>query len=295
MGTCALWSHTATATYSIVAVDRRTHQMGAAAASCYSSDIRFLYTVSPGRGGIAAQAEAKEEDQVEGNRLLMLGVEPKEIVRRLTSPDFDPDANIRQYGIVDTSGRSAGFTGARTLPFSKDLQGVVGEISFSIQGNRLTGEEVLTRGTSAFNRPACDLAEHLMNALRAASEAGAGDRRCSELRIPASTAFIKVGAEEGRSSPFVDISVAPDFKRDPVERLGDEFAKWRATHPCVIEGSSVGTVAKPTHPAGSSSLCSRCSASSSRGQSDATLHMIGASFFATCLRRIRKRRMRGAS
>jgi uncharacterized Ntn-hydrolase superfamily protein len=97
-------------------------------------------------------------------------VDPADIIAEITSPDFDPSASVRQYGIVDLFGRAAGFTGQNDMPYAEDRQGFVDLYTYSVQGNILTSGRVIDQAEAAFTSIGCDLADKLMLSL----EAGAG-------------------------------------------------------------------------------------------------------------------------
>ncbi|KPL51388.1 hypothetical protein ABB55_03380 [Prosthecomicrobium hirschii] len=85
----------------------------------------------------------------------------------------DEAADLRQIGVVDGAGRASAWTGAACTPWAGHI---VGE-DFAVQGNMLTGPEVIDAMAAAFRASAGEaLDERLMRALEAGDAAG-GDRR----------------------------------------------------------------------------------------------------------------------
>lgn len=230
----ALWPARAAATYSIVAVDARTREVGGAGASCVGgSTIYQIYGSVPGRGVVHAQARFGGPFRlVEAERLLSMDVAPDEILARLTDPSFDPSFAQRQYGIVDVLGRAAAYTGERTLDVRSDRQGSVATFSYSAQGNILTGEDVLTQMQGAFEGGGCDLADRLMRSLEAGGGSGRGDARCVPRGIPADGAFIQVDRPDEVAGSFLLLRVDDVAPRDPIPELRAAFDAWRVDHPC---------------------------------------------------------------
>jgi uncharacterized Ntn-hydrolase superfamily protein len=223
----------AQATYSISAVDTATRQVGGAGTSCISGQsVYLIYGSAPGFGAVNSQARASTTGRDEAVRLLRLGVPPAEIVERITDPDFDFSAASRQYGIVDLQGRAAGHSGTRTSEFSDDIQGSFETFAFSIQGNILTGEAVLTQARTAFVEGGCDLAERLISALEGGAENNQGDSRCTPDGIPSDAAYIQVDLPDEDRGSFLRLEVRDTVPESPVALLRERFDEWRQTHPC---------------------------------------------------------------
>ncbi|WP_420412485.1 DUF1028 domain-containing protein [Roseibium sp.] len=174
------WSGTASATWSVVAVDPVTGEAGGAAATCTPWAAAIIGVV-PGKGVIVTQAQSNKTARRLGEKLLQEDMPPSAIIAAITHPEFDPNYNRQQHGIASlvAGGRTAGFTGRRTAAYTGDLQGT----HVSVQGNILTGLDVLTAGLEAFeaaeNDPENTFADRLLKALEAGAEKG-GDRRCGD-------------------------------------------------------------------------------------------------------------------
>ena len=105
---------TASATWSVIAVDRSTGRVVIASATCVDRDDQFLMGVQavvvPGMGVAACQAgvDNTHQNQMLVFRELQKGTDPKAIIEQLSA---DPAFQTRQFGIVDLQGRSAGHSG----------------------------------------------------------------------------------------------------------------------------------------------------------------------------------------
>ncbi len=227
------WVSPAHATYSIVAADRKTQQIGGAGTSCVGSlSVRIIYGVAIGHGAVHAQALLNTQGRDRAVLRLTEDVDPSEIIAEITSDEFDPIAAYRQYGIVDLSGRSAGFTGDRDTPYAEDRQGTADPYLYSVQGNILTSVGVIDRAEAAFQKLGCDLADKLMLALEAGAENGEGDSRCTPRGIPSDSAFIEVDPVDKEKGSFLRLEVTNTGSVNPLELLRDMFDEWRAGHPC---------------------------------------------------------------
>ena len=134
------------ATYSIVAADTSTMWVGGAGTSCVGSlSVSVLLGAAPGKGAVHAQAALNTKGRDEAQRRLAAGESPEEALAAITSASFDPMAARRQYGAVDLMGRTAAYTGTQNSSFADDIQGDVDGFIYSIQGNILTSEKVLTQ------------------------------------------------------------------------------------------------------------------------------------------------------
>ncbi|MDQ3235425.1 MAG: DUF1028 domain-containing protein [Pseudobdellovibrionaceae bacterium] len=216
------------ATYSIVAVDRQTGQVGGAVTSCVAgASVSRVYQGVPGVGAIHAQAYTNISGRQYGAQLLEQGYDADVVIQAISAANFDASASTRQYGVVTLTGTSAGHTGSRNGFYANDIQGEVGTYTYSIQGNILTSSRVLTQARSGFNAKGCDLASHLMAALEAGALNGEGDSRCRP-RAPADAAFIQVDNPDG--TIFVRLDVKGS--RNPLGELRSRFDAFRRTAGC---------------------------------------------------------------
>jgi uncharacterized Ntn-hydrolase superfamily protein len=159
-----------TGTFSIVAYDSLTQELGVAVQSRAFSVGGGVPWAEAGVGAIATQASTNESFGPRGLALLREGVPAPLVLDMLIQADEGRDD--RQLGIVDTQGRAAAWTGARCQSWAGDSTAV----GLSAQGNILAGEAVVAEMVRAFEESEGDLAARLLAALHAAQAAG-GDRR----------------------------------------------------------------------------------------------------------------------
>jgi uncharacterized Ntn-hydrolase superfamily protein len=233
-------------TYSIVAADTQSHEVGGAGTSCLTGDDVFvIYRGVPGRGVVHAQAYYSLNARDRAAELLEEGATPIAVLDAVTLPSFDPKVAIRQYGVVDVRGSSAGFTGTGTMPFAGDRQGTVEQFAYSVQGNILTSAKVLEQAAAAFRQSSCDLAERLMVALEAGAHDGQGDSRCTSKGIPSDSAFLQVESPGVAEGDYLSLHVESSGEENPLPLLRAKLDAWRAQHPCPIQAPAVGPT--PTH------------------------------------------------
>ena len=196
-------------TFSIVACDTATGEVGVAVASKFLAVGAVVPLARAGVGAVATQALANVAYAPEGIELLAAGRTPAAVVEALTEADEGRDD--RQLGIVAANGEAATFTGGRCLDWAGGTSGP----GFAAQGNILVGPEVIEALVVAWRRAEGPFAERLYAALRAGDEAG-GDRRG---RQAASLLVRQAQAGYGGASDLkVDLRV--DDHPEPVQELG---------------------------------------------------------------------------
>src|SRR5262245_15946230 len=105
------------ATYSLVAVDSKTGQVGAAGPSCVPYEVIRIYGVAPGAGAVVAQAYFDDPALTEAVQLLGDGRNADEVLAAITDPTAHPLAPRMQWGVVDADGGVAHATGPEAKPF----------------------------------------------------------------------------------------------------------------------------------------------------------------------------------
>jgi uncharacterized Ntn-hydrolase superfamily protein len=158
------------ATFSIVARDPATGELGIAVQSKFVAVGSVVPWAKAGVGAIATQSYANTTYGPRGLELLAKGAAPDEVLKELTAED--PQRERRQAGIVDAKGKSATFTGKDCLSWA----GGLAEENVCVQGNILAGEAVTAAMLKAYKEAKGDLGDRLIAALQAGQEAG-GDTR----------------------------------------------------------------------------------------------------------------------
>jgi uncharacterized Ntn-hydrolase superfamily protein len=249
------------ATWSVIAVDARTGRIVIASATCVPQarlirgDATGLMNIQaivvPGIGVAAAQAGV---DRTRQNQKLIYaemkkGTDPAIIIEMLSN---DPDFQRRQFGIVDLTGRMAGFSGSSNGDASLSVQGRLPDqdIYFSIQGNILASDDVVYEAVSRFMSAEGTLTDRVMAAMEGADEAG-GDVRCTCETDPvveapchgrnAHVAYILAAdphnAEgesfnDGQYAMFIDVTdqnILPHENGNPVLTLRQRYGTWKAS------------------------------------------------------------------
>ena len=95
-------------TFSIVAIDSITGEIGSAGATCGDSIIWpgtpgavLISDVIPGIGAIHTQSYYTENNQLNAQNRMLAGDSPQEIINWLVANDVASNPGIRQYGIID--------------------------------------------------------------------------------------------------------------------------------------------------------------------------------------------------
>jgi uncharacterized Ntn-hydrolase superfamily protein len=157
-------------TYSIIAVDPGSGEMGGAVQSHYFSVGTAVLWAEPGAGVVATQALVNLSYGPRGLEMLRSGLSPKDTVAKLTGED--ECRNIRQLAVLSADGNVETWTGKNCI---KDAGHVTGE-GFSAQANMVINDRVWPAMAIAFQASKGPLAERLLAALDAAEAAG-GDIR----------------------------------------------------------------------------------------------------------------------
>ena len=123
-----------------------------------------------GAGAIATQSYANVQYGPAGLSLLATGIDPETVINRLTQDD--PLRALRQVGIVDAQGRVATFTGDNCLEWAGGKTGH----NYCVQGNILTGPNVVDDLANAVEAAEGELALRLLSALDAGQAAGGVQR-----------------------------------------------------------------------------------------------------------------------
>jgi uncharacterized Ntn-hydrolase superfamily protein len=196
-------------TFSIVARDPATEELGVAVASRFFAVGSVVPWARAGVGAVATQSFANTTFGWRGLDLMERGATPEEVVEILLRDDDDPGR--RQFGMVSGDGASASYTGTGCLAWAGGRSGP----NYAIQGNILAGEAVVTSMERVFLGTEGTLAERLYAALLAGESEG-GDARGKQ---SAALLVVKQGAGYGGySDRAIDIRV--DDHPEPFKELG---------------------------------------------------------------------------
>jgi uncharacterized Ntn-hydrolase superfamily protein len=195
-------------TYSIVARDPQTGDLGVAVQSHWFSVGSVVTWAESGVGAIATQSIAEPAYGPRGLALMRLGVDPATALAALTGADSDQ--SHRQVAFVDAAGRLAVHTGDQCI----EAAGHVTGDSVSCQANMMRGPQVWPAMLEAYCASSGDLADRLMAALEAAEAAG------GDIRGRQSAAMLIVKASSS-GQPWQDriVDLRVDDAPDPLGEL----------------------------------------------------------------------------
>ena len=224
-------------TFSIVAVDTITGEIGSAGATCGDSIIwpgtagaYIISDILPGVGAIHTQALWIASNQVNARIQMQQGSSPNQIISWLVAHDVQNNPQSRQYGIVDYqngSSQSAAFTGTSCYDYKNHILGP----NYSIQGNILLGQQILDSMEYYFLNTSGCLPEKLMAAMNGAKVVGA-DTRCMVEGTSSLSAFLRMALPtDSYNNLFLDINVAGTAPNvEPIDILKTKYNLWKNSH-----------------------------------------------------------------
>jgi len=204
-------------TYSIVARDERTGEIGAGVQSHWFSVGTVVPWALAGVGAVVTQSFTNPAFGPEGLKLLSQGKTPRKAVEEMVSQDDGRD--LRQLAVIDSQGRSFAHTGRKCVAEAGHECGK----NFSVQANMMLRDTVWGAMAEAFEGSDGPLADRIMAALLAAEKEG-GDARGRQ-----SAALVVVRAKatgEVWKDRSVDLRV--DDSRDPLRELARLLKVHRA-------------------------------------------------------------------
>ena len=179
------------ATYSIVARDSTTGQLGVAVQSHWFSVGPIVPWAEPGVGAVATQSLVDPAYGPLGLDLMRMGRTAPEALKALVSTD--EGADVRQVAMVDAKGNVAAHTGNRAIFAAGHQTGA----QYSVQANIMEKPTVWAAMGAAYEAAKGDLADRLLAALDAA-EAEGGDLRGRQ------SAAILIVSSKNTHEPWVD-------------------------------------------------------------------------------------------
>ncbi len=211
------------ATWSIIAVNRATGEIGVVGASC-TFDVSGIASIVPEKGAIVVQAASNYYARMKGVDLMESDASLKTILEAMQNKEFTPER--QQYGIVLLNDNNAPlvFSGQQISDWSGSK---IGD-DFAVLGNILVDEKVIKNAYAAFNdNRDKSLAERLMLALKAGEMAG-GDKRCGIQY--ARSAFISVYNPKEGAILRLSVQGITEGGKPAVTLLNQQFKNWKA-HP----------------------------------------------------------------
>jgi uncharacterized Ntn-hydrolase superfamily protein len=204
-------------TFSIVARDSVTGDMGVAVQSHYFAVGPVVPWAEPGVGAVATQSLVEIAYGPRGLALMKAGKSAPDALAELVAADSGRGG--RQVAMVDTHGRVAAYSGPKCIPAAGHE---VGE-QFSAQANLMANDHVWPAMAKAYRAARGDLAERLLEALEAAQKAG-GDIRGQQ------SAAIVIVRGTASDRPWADriLDLRVDDSPRPIAELRRMVKEWRA-------------------------------------------------------------------
>lgn len=207
-------------TFSIIARDVKTGEIGVAVQSKFVAVGSVVPYAEAGVGAVATQAWGNVEYGPNGLKLLSQGKKAADVIQLLINSD--PRQGHRQVAVIGLEGNASSHTGKRCLSWAGSKRGE----DFSVQGNLLTGPEVVEAMAASFKKSRGVLSERLIDALRAGQSAG-GDKR--GMQSAALLVVRKKWGYGGLNDRFRDLRV--DDHRNPIEELERIYTIHRKVFP----------------------------------------------------------------
>lgn len=216
-------SSNAYATWSSIAVDHDTGEIGIVGASC-TFDVQGIASIVPGKGAIVVQAGSSYFARMKGVELMENNSSLDELLSAIRDDKFEPEK--QQYGVISLNKDETPKVYSGKL--IKDWSGELIAKDFAVLGNILVGKDVLKSAFDAFNKTRDKpLAERLMETLKAGERAG-GDKRCGSQY--ARSAFISVYNPSSKAILKLSIYGIDKGGQPAVSLLNEQFEFWKKQH-----------------------------------------------------------------
>jgi uncharacterized Ntn-hydrolase superfamily protein len=195
-------------TYSIVAYDPDTGQLGVAVQSHWFAVGQLVPWAKAGVGAVATQSFVKVEYGPEGLKLMDDGLPADKALAKLLKKDEGEE--VRQVAMIDTKGNIGIHTGNRCVGRAGHH---VGE-NYSVQANMMENRTVWPAMAEAYEKTEGDLADRMMAALEAAQAEG------GDIRGKQSAAMLIVSGEP-TGKPWQDkiVDLRVDDHPEPLKQL----------------------------------------------------------------------------
>jgi len=205
-------------TYSIVAYDEASDQIGVAVQSHWFSVGSIVTWAEAGVGAIATQSLVNPQFGPDGLQLLSEGVTAEEVVTKLVSAD--EGRAYRQLGVVSASGEVSNYTGESCIA---DAGGYIGD-GFAVQANLMLNDSVWQKMAEAYKSSMdLPLAERMLAALQAAQDVG-GDSRGKQ----SAAMLIVNGKKTGEVMKDKILDLRIEDHENPIEEMTRLVTVFRA-------------------------------------------------------------------
>jgi uncharacterized Ntn-hydrolase superfamily protein len=204
-------------TFSIVARDAETGEMGVAVQSHWFSVGSIVTWAKAGVGAVATQSFVDPAYGPRGLELMKSGLSAEQALEALLL--VDDGRGVRQVAMIDNDGNVAAHTGAKCIEVASQH---VGE-GYSVQANMMLNDRVVTAMAEAYESTEGDLADRMLAALVAGQKAG-GDIRGKQ------SAAMLIVKPESTGRPWADrvLELRIEDDPEPIAELGRLLTVHRA-------------------------------------------------------------------
>jgi len=196
-------------TFSIVARDTATGEMGVAVQSHWFAVGTSVSWAEAGVGAVATQSFVNKSYGIRGLNLLRNGLTAQKALDSLLKDDEGRE--VRQVAIIDNKGNVATYTGKACIDYASHIRGN----NFSVQSNMMLTDKVPSAMADAYEKSKGNpLAERMILALEAAQNAG------GDIRGKQSAAIIIVpGRSQGKPWDERTVDLRVDDHPEPIKEL----------------------------------------------------------------------------
>jgi uncharacterized Ntn-hydrolase superfamily protein len=195
-------------TYSIIARDPQTGELGVAVQSHWFSVGPIVAWAEAGVGAVATQSFVDPSYGKNGLDLMRSGKSAPETLKELLAKDEGRE--VRQVAMIDAQGRVDAWTGKNDIQAAGHIVGT----NFSVQANLMLNDKVWPAMARAFENTRGDLAERMLAALDAAQAAG-GDIRGRQ----SATLIVVTGKPTGQAWKDRTFDLRVDDSPEPLKEL----------------------------------------------------------------------------
>jgi len=223
------------ATWSIIAVDRKTGEIGVAGASC-TFDVSGIASIIPGKGAIVVQAASSYFARKKGEELMLSNASLEAILNAMKDKQYNPER--QQYGVILLNNNPLVYSGTQI----KNWYGEKTANDFAVLGNILPDSSVVESAYKAFNSSRhLSLSDRLMNALKAGEQSG-GDKRCGNQY--ARSAFISVYNPLDKAILKLSVSGIEKEGKPAVSILKNQYTNWKNKDIVSVQNNKMDSIKK---------------------------------------------------
>ncbi|WP_394391399.1 DUF1028 domain-containing protein [Shewanella woodyi] len=227
IGLTLIISKTSLATFSIVAVDPETREVGTAIATClHNFDLSRIAILVPNKGAVNTQSHVNYTNTNNAVSHMKADVSATELINWLKENDAQHYPYIRQNLATTLDSQGGVDSAAYTGESSSNYKGHIVGSNYAIAGNILSGQDIIDNMEQAFITTEGDLSHKLMASLQAAKQNEA-DSRCKN--TSSASAYLGVAKpSDDHATPYMHLVSRPlDRTIDPIDELQSLFSSFQ--------------------------------------------------------------------